>query len=92
MRFSVINVMVDVKRIQTILPHFIRDDTIVLVGLKQKLQYNHYYMTSFVRPLKIVKAINVLLHTSCIKKKNSFRIQNSKFEPASLFVFCMKNE
>ena len=64
MKGSVVNVMADVERLQNILPRFVQEDATVLVGIKRKLQYDHYYMTGTVRPLETMKAAHTLLNTS----------------------------
>ena len=70
MKGSVINVMADVERIQQILPRFVHEDATVLLVIKRKLQYDHYYMTGVVRPLETMKATRVLLDTSLYKDNN----------------------
>ena len=52
LRGSVVNVMADVERVQQILPQYMHKDAMVLVGIKQKLAHNHYYMSGLVRPLE----------------------------------------
>ena len=70
MRGSVVNVMADIERVQNILPRFLHEDANVLVGIKRKLEYDHYYMTGTVRPLQTMKAMHALMRTPLYIQEN----------------------
>lgn len=62
--------MADVERVQNLLPRFLHEDANVLVGIKRKLEYDHYYMTGTVRPLQTMKAMHALMRTPLYIQEN----------------------
>ena len=67
---SVVNVLSNVDKTQRVLPHFLQDEASIVVGIKQKIEYKHCYMSGLVRPLLTMKAMEVLVQTSLYKQEN----------------------
>lgn len=64
LRGTIINVMADVQRAQTVLPRFCHLESSVLVGIKRKLSYDHAYLAGSVRPLRTMCALRALMPTT----------------------------
>ncbi|GFR50620.1 hypothetical protein Agub_g12707 [Astrephomene gubernaculifera] len=63
LRGSVVNVPVDLTRVQQMLPRHLDDSETVLVGLKRKLQYKRTFMRQMIQPQAVLGALRYLART-----------------------------
>jgi hypothetical protein len=61
---NVVNVPSDVNSTVSILPRPINESETIPIKLKRRLSYKHHYQFQNVRPSKVLKAAQYLVHTS----------------------------
>ncbi|MCO5577482.1 hypothetical protein L7F22_031313 [Adiantum nelumboides] len=61
LRGSIVNVMADLPRVQTVLPPYTNDQATILVEIKQKLEYDHAYLIGFFWLAFVLQALQQLV-------------------------------
>jgi hypothetical protein len=69
-RGSIVNVPANLDLIQNVLPRLPHDSSIIVVYLKRKLEYKSIYMSGFVRPNIVMKALFDLCKTPLYENAN----------------------
>jgi hypothetical protein len=69
-RGSIVNVPANLDLIQNVLPHLPHDSSIIAIYLKRKLEYKSIYMSGFVRPNIVMKALFDLCKTPLYENAN----------------------
>ena len=69
---TIINVPVDIDKVQHALPREINDNKTIAVKLKRKLEYENAYAQGNVRPSYVLKALTSLLRTPLYENENVF--------------------
>jgi hypothetical protein len=77
-RGSIVNVPTNLDLVQNVLPRLPHDSSTVAVYLKRKLEYKSIYMSGFVRPNIVMKALNDLCKTPLYKDANVYIKQDWK--------------
>jgi hypothetical protein len=67
MRGSIVNVPTNLDLVQNILPRLPHDSSTIIVYLKRKLEYKSIYMSRFVHPNVVMKALYTLCNTPLYK-------------------------
>jgi hypothetical protein len=68
MRGSVVNVPSNLDLIQGVLPRLPHDSSTIAIYLKRKLEYKSVYLSGFVRPNIVMKALHDLCETPLYKE------------------------
>jgi hypothetical protein len=65
---SIVNILANVDKMQTIIPQPTTCESIIVICIKNKLEYKSPYLSSYVQPKVIMKTLHDFCHTPIYKE------------------------